>query len=178
MTSPSPADSPSALAQTVSQSFADRPTFEHVAQQMLEQAIKARYPSLAIDLAKTQLATPAAITRGWRFRPFMPLVLEYLALGTPVDFSPRGNLDCYLCDAPPQRLWPRDEKLDMKVIEKLVLELSSTVPIGLEDALTRYWNTDIGNRPQTATAIRTSRWQWLSDTLKNMLHIRGCNSQD
>ncbi|WP_460105653.1 hypothetical protein [Pseudomonas sp. S3_H06] len=91
MTSPSPADSPSALAQTVSQSFADRPTFEQVAQQMLQQAIKARYPSLTIDLAKTQLATPNAITRGWHFQPFMPRVLEYLALGTSVDFSPPGK---------------------------------------------------------------------------------------
>ncbi|AOS42649.1 hypothetical protein A0U95_28980 [Pseudomonas brassicacearum] len=173
MTSPSPADSPSALAQTVSQSFADRPTFEQVAQQMLQQAIKARYPSLTIDLAKTQLATPNAITRGWHFQPFMPRVLEYLALGTSVDFSPRGNLDCYLSDTPPQRLWPRDEKLDMQVIEKLLLELPSTAPIGLEDALTRYWNADIGPRPQTDAPVRTSRWQWLSDTLKNMLHIRG-----
>ncbi len=61
----------------------------------------------------------------------------------------------------------------MQVIEKLLLELPSTAPIGLEDALTRYWNADIGPRPQTDAPVRTSRWQWLSDTLKNMLHIRG-----
>ncbi len=91
MTSPSPADSPSALAQTVSQSFADRPTFEQVAQQMLQQAIKARYPSLTIDLAKTQLATPNAITRGWHFQPFMPRVLELPGPRHLRGFQPPGK---------------------------------------------------------------------------------------
>ncbi|MGO4323590.1 dermonecrotic toxin domain-containing protein [Pseudomonas sp. KB_12] len=171
MTSPTPADTPSALAQNISQQFASRPTFEQVAQQMLEQAITAKYPSLTIDLSKTQLATPNAAARAWNFQPFMPLVLDYLALDTPVDFSSRGHLDCYLSDSVPHRLWSGDEKLDMQVIKKLLLELPWTLPIGLEDALTRYWNTDISTHAQTDT--HTSRWQWLSDTLKNLLHIRG-----
>ncbi|WP_214512728.1 dermonecrotic toxin domain-containing protein [Pseudomonas brassicacearum] len=171
MTSPTPADTPSALAQNVSQQFASRPTFEQLAQQMLEQAITAKYPSLTIDLSKTQLATPNAAVRAWNFQPFMPLVLDYLALDTPVDFSSRGHLDCYLSDSIPHRLWSGDEKLDMQVIKKLLLELPWTLPIGLEDALTRYWNTDISTHAQTDT--HTSRWQWLSDTLKNLLHIRG-----
>ncbi|WP_447801014.1 dermonecrotic toxin domain-containing protein [Pseudomonas kilonensis] len=171
MTSPTPADTPSALAQNVSQQFASRPTFEQVAQQMLEQAIAAKYPSLTVDLSKTQLATPNAAARAWNFQPFMPLVLDYLALDTPVDFSSRGHLDCYLSDSVPHRLWSGDEKLDMQVIKKLLLELPWTLPIGLEDALTRYWNTDISTHAQTDT--HTSRWQWLSDTLKNLLHIRG-----
>ncbi|WP_024619296.1 dermonecrotic toxin domain-containing protein [Pseudomonas kilonensis] len=171
MTSPTPADTPSELAQNVSQQFASRPTFEQVAQQMLEQAITAKYPSLTIDLSKTQLATPNAAARAWNFQPFMPLVLDYLALDTPVDFSSRGHLDCYLSDSVPHRLWSGDEKLDMQVIKKLLLELPWTLPIGLEDALTRYWNTDISTHAQTDT--HTSRWQWLSDTLKNLLHIRG-----
>ncbi len=87
---------------------------------------------------------------------------------------PRGNLDCYLSDTPPQHLWPRDEKLDMQVIEKLLLELPSTAPIGLEDALTRYWNADIGpaRKPMPLSAPAALA-QWLSDTLKNMLHIQG-----
>ncbi|MCP1456450.1 dermonecrotic toxin domain-containing protein [Pseudomonas kilonensis] len=171
MTSPTPADTPSALAQNVSQQFASRPTFEQVAQQMLEQAIAAKYPSLTVDLSKTQLATPNAAARAWNFQPFMPLVLDYLALDTPVDFSSRGHLDCYLSDSVPHRLWSGDEKLDMQVIKKLLLELPWTLPIELEDALTRYWNTDISTHAQTDT--HTSRWQWLSDTLKNLLHIRG-----
>ncbi|WPN61200.1 hypothetical protein QMK47_16775 [Pseudomonas sp. P9_35] len=171
MTSPTPADTSSALAQNVSQQFASRPTFEQVAQQMLEQAITAKYPSLTIDLSKTQLATPNAAARAWNFQPFMPLVLDYLALDTPMDFSSRGHLDCYLSDSVPHRLWSGDEKLDMQVIKKLLLELPWTLPIGLEDALTRYWNTDISTHAQTDT--HTSRWQWLSDTLKNLLHIRG-----
>jgi hypothetical protein len=167
MTSPSPADTAPALAQSVSQQFADRPTFEQVAQNMLEQAIKEKYPSLTIDLSKTQLATPDAAASGYTLQPFMRRVLEYLALGTPVDFRSRRELHSFLSDTPPRHLWPANGRLDMKVIETLVLELPWTVPIGLEDELTRYWNTDRGTTPPI------SRWRWLSDVFKNELHIRG-----
>jgi hypothetical protein len=169
MTLSSPAGSPSELAQDISQPFTDRPTFAQVAQQTLEQAIKAKYPSLDIDLSKTQLAVPDATARGWRFQPFMPLVLDYLALGTPIDFSSRRNLDCYLSDSVPSRLRAGNEKPDIKIIETLLLELPWTVPINLEDALIRYWNADSGAN----TATPSSRWQSLSDTLKNILHIQG-----
>ncbi|WP_434575975.1 hypothetical protein J3P88_13985 [Pseudomonas sp. Z3-6] len=167
MTSPTPVDSLSALAQNVSRQFADRPTFAQIAQRTLEQAIKAQYPSLIIDLSKTRLAVPDATARSWSFQPFMPLVLDYLAFGTPLDLSPRGNLDCYLSDVPPQRLWSGTQKPDMKVLEKLLLELPWRIPIVLEDALTRYWNADISTH-----ATPASRWQWLSDTLHNLLQIR------
>ncbi|CAH0146595.1 dermonecrotic toxin domain-containing protein [Pseudomonas brassicacearum] len=173
MTSPSPADSPCAFSQNISQRFAGRPTFEQVAQQTLQQAIQKKFPTLNIDLSKTKLATPDVAARGWRFQPFMRLVLDYLSLGTPLDFKPRGNFDCYLSDAPPRRLKSGGYSLDMKVIEKLVLELPLTVPIELEDALTRYWNTDIDDATQSDAGLSTNRWQWLSDTLRNMLHIQG-----
>jgi hypothetical protein len=172
MTSLSPADSVSAHEDSSSQPFADRPTFEQVVQQMLEQALKEKYPELAIDLSKTRLAVPDAAAKGWSFQPFMPLVLDYLALGTPVDFSPQGTLDCYLSDSPPSRLWAGNKRLDITVVEKCLLELPWIVPIGLEDALTRYWNGDISTTALSETTLRTSRWQWLSDTLRNALHIR------
>ena len=172
MTSLSPADSVSALEENRSQPFADRPTFEQVVQHMLEQALKEKYPELAIDLSKTRLAVPNAAAKGWNFQPFMPLVLDYLALGTPVDFSSRGTLDCYLSDSPPSRLWSGNRRLDITVVEKCLLELPWIVPIGLEDALTRYWNGDISTTALSETTLRISRWRCLSDTLRNALHIR------
>ncbi|MET3455983.1 dermonecrotic toxin domain-containing protein [Pseudomonas kilonensis] len=171
MTALPTADTAAALAQRVRLQFASRPTFEQVAQRMLEQALKDKYPWLTLDLAKTQLATPDVVGRGWHFQPFMPQVLDYLASDTPMDFSPRGNLDYYLSDSIPRRLWSGNEKPDMKVIKKLLLELAWSVPIGLEDALTRYWSTDLDTSGQTGTNV--TRWGWLSDVLRNTLNIRG-----
>ncbi|WP_431481115.1 dermonecrotic toxin domain-containing protein [Pseudomonas thivervalensis] len=171
MTALPTADTAAALAQRVSLQFASRPTFEQVVQRVLEQALKEKYPWLSIDLAKTQLATPDGVGRGWHFQPFMAWVLEYLALGTPLDLSPQGNLDYYLSDNVPRRLWSGNEKPDMNVIKKLLLELPWSVPIGLEDALTRYWNTDLDASGQSGTKI--TRWGWLSDVLRNTLNSRG-----
>ncbi|BBP59000.1 DUF6543 domain-containing protein [Pseudomonas sp. St316] len=172
MTSPSPADSPSALAQSVSLQFADRPTFEQFVSRMLEQAIKTKYPALTFDLSKTRLATPDEASSGYRLEPFMSRVLDYLALGIPVQFKDRNGRRSFLSDTPPRLLSPDDGKLDMKVIEKLLLELPWSVPIGLEDALTRYWNANLDAGPQTDRQPGTSRWRWLSDVLRNLLHIR------
>ncbi|UZE21584.1 hypothetical protein LOY67_16170 [Pseudomonas sp. B21-056] len=170
MTTSSTTDSIPALAQRVSLQFASRPTLEQVAQDLLEQALKKRDPWLEIDLSKTQLATPDADARGWHFQPLMSVVLEYLATGTPPDFSPRGKLDCFLSDNPPSRVWAGEQRLDMQIIRKSLLELAWTVPIGLENAQVRYWNDAIGSGEQTATG---SRWRWLSDVLRNTLSIRG-----
>ena len=172
MTAATPTNTLPALAQRVSLLFASRPTFEEVAQRMLEQAIKEKYPSLSFDLSKTKLATPDPASRGFTLQPFMPRVLDYLALGTPLDFTERGGRRCFLSDAPPRELSPQDDKLDIKVIEKLLLELPWTVPIGLEDALTRYWNAGID------TGNDISRWRWLSDALKNTLSIRSLQQPD
>lgn len=173
MTALPTADTAAALAQRVRLQFASRPTFEQVAQRMLEQALKDKYPWLTLDLAKTQLATPDVVGRGWHFQSFMAWVLNYLALGTPLDLSPQGNLDYYLSDSVPHRLWSGNQTLDMKVIEKVLRELSWSVPIGLEEALSRYWSDDLDASPPTEANSPISRWQWLSDTFKNMLHIRG-----
>ncbi|MCI0996390.1 dermonecrotic toxin domain-containing protein [Pseudomonas corrugata] len=173
MTTLSTADAIPALAQNVSLHFASRPTFEQVARGMLEQAIKQRDPWLRIDLSKTQLAMPDPVTRGWHFQPLMSAVLDYLATGTPPDFAPQGALDCFLSDSPPRRLWSGARGLDMQLVKKSILELAWTLPIGLEDALVRYWNEDIDSGDQTTTSGRTSRWCWLSDVLRNTLSIRG-----
>lgn len=170
MTAPSSADSIPALTQSVSLQFASHPTFEQIAQRMLEQAIKRTYPWLDIDLSTVQLATPDATGRAWQFQPFMPVVLNHLAVGTPVDFSPRGNLDCFLSDTPPHRLRAGNQEVDIQVIKNLLLELAWSVPLGLEDALVRYWGDDID---ATGANSRSNRWRWLGDVLRNMLSIRG-----
>jgi hypothetical protein len=172
MTSSSPTDRPPAFAQEVSRQFSNRPTFEQAVRSMLELSLKEKYPTLTIDLSKTQLATPDEAGISWVARPFLPLVLDYLALGTPVDFSSRRNLDAFLSDPFPKRLrLDTGHDLDIKVIEKRGLELPWTVSIGLEDALTRYWNDDIGANTPAVSGTRISRWQWLADTLRNTLHI-------
>ena len=177
MTLPPPVDSPSALAQSVSLQFASRPTFEQFTQRMLEQAIRDAYPTMTFDLTKTRLATPDTATRGYLLEPFMPRVLDYLARSAPVEFKDRNGRRSFLSDRPPRLLSPALGKLDMKVIAKLLLELPWTVPIGLEDALTRYWNANIDSGPQIDRQGGTSRWQWLSDVLRNLLHIRGLQQQ-
>ncbi|WP_339533133.1 dermonecrotic toxin domain-containing protein [Pseudomonas mucidolens] len=169
MPSPSPVGLVSALAQNVSQQFASRPIFEQVAQHMLEQAIKEIYPALTVDLSKTRLATPNVASRGWHLQPFLHRVFDYLALGTPVDFRVADRHPCFLSEKMPHPLRSAGKDLDMKVIEKRLLELPWSVPIGFEDALTRYWNADIG----TDTPPSISRWRWLSEVFKNLLHMRG-----
>lgn len=170
MTAPSSADAIPALTQSVSLQFASHPTFEQIAQRRLEQAIKRTYPWLDIDLSTVQLATPDATGRAWQFQPFMPVVLDHLAVGTPVDFSPRGNLDCFLSDTPPHRLRAGNQEVDIQVIKSSLLELAWSVPLGLEDALVRYWGDDID---ATGANSHGNRWRWLSDVLRNMLSIRG-----
>ncbi|MCL6702447.1 DUF6543 domain-containing protein [Pseudomonas sp. T1.Ur] len=133
--------------------------------------MKERYPSLTIDLSKTRLATPEATANSYRFQSLMGLVLDYLALGKPVDFKGRRELRSFLTDQPPRQLHPRDGRLDMKVIEQLVLELPWTVSIGLEDALVRYWNEGPDRDSQTGPPESDSRWGWLSTALKNALHL-------
>ncbi|MCJ8202834.1 DUF6543 domain-containing protein [Pseudomonas sp. RGM2987] len=166
MTSTAPADNVSAFAQTVSLQFARRPTFEQVVRRLLEQAIQARYPASSFDLSRVQLATPNAADRAWRIQPFMPRVLDYLALGMPWDFRDAGGLSCFLTERMPHPLRWAGRNVDMNDIQKLLIELPWTVPIGLQDALTDYWNTEIGNHKGI------SHWRWLSDVLRNTLHIR------
>jgi len=164
MQSPSPAGNASTQAQNVSLQFAGRPTFEQIALSTLDQAIKKENPWLPLDLSKVVLATPNKIN-GWTTTPFMTLVVDYLATGTPINFTEWSSLGCFLSENMPHPL--RAGASDISKLEKLLLELPWTVPIGFEDALVRYWNADID--PHQGT----SRWNWLSGVLRNILQIRG-----
>jgi hypothetical protein len=150
-------------AKAVARQFASRPTLASVVQTLLSGAIRERYPSLTIDLSLTHLAIPLA-TKGWKFQSLMDVVLQYLGSDGPLDFRDRHDLFYYLSDELPKRLTlagASQEKLDMTVIEGLIRDLPSTLPIALQDAVAEYWNQDADSG--------LSRWQWLSDMLLSTL---------
>ena len=143
--------------------FAGSPTLESVTRKLLADAIAQRYPSLVIDLNRTQLATPRP-EGGWEIEPFMAKVMSFLGSGTDLDFSPIYGEVYYLSDQPPAWLTQQEGELDMKVIEKLVKELTWRLPIGLQDALSEFWGQDSG--------AGGNRWHWLSDVIKDTHTIR------
>ncbi len=152
-------------AQAVSTQFASRPTLDTVTRQLLTELIRQRYPTLVIDLSRTQLAIPHP-TGGWTLHPLMARVLEFLATGTALDLSDRHGESCYLTDAPPGRLKlaaPATSALDMNIIENLIKELPLTLPTALQNALATYWREEADNG--------VSRWRWLSDWLADNLRV-------
>ena len=149
--------------------FSSRPTVENVTQQMLTAAIREKYPSLNIDLMQTQLAKPRA-GGGWELQGFMPQVLDYLANGTELEFTPINAQTYFLSDETGNRLVPSQGILDMQVIATLVKELTWSVPIGLQNALCEFWMQS----PKTGV----SRWHWISDVLKDTLSIGAIKQED
>ena len=149
--------------------FANGPVLDTVARQMLTAALVQHYPSLRIDLQRTRLAVPRP-EGGWALEPFMPRVLDYLGRGAGLDLRPVNTQPCYLTDNPPDWLGPAEGELDMAIVEALAKELSWRLPIGLQGALNEFWagNADTG----------ASRWQWLSDVLKNTLRIGALQQTD
>ena len=127
-------------------------SLESVTRKMLASAIAHEYPGLTINLERTQLATPQ-VGGGWVLQPFMPRVLDYLGSSIELDLSPIEGQAYYLSDTPPTLLRPRQGELDMKVIERLVKELSWRLPIGLQGALTDFWGeyVESGIRPPLAS---------------------------
>lgn len=152
--------------------FASRPRLDTVARQLLTDLIKKRYPTLEIDLSRTQLATPAP-TPGWTLSPFMPRVLDFLATGTEIDLSDQHSLPCFLTDQPPTRLRPPGNTapaLDMSVIEEVIHTLALTLPTALQNALATYWG-ETGDGGVT-------RWRWFSNWLADNLRVTGISQPD
>ena len=149
--------------------FANGPALETVARQMLTAALVQHYPSLRIDLQRTRLAVPRP-EGGWALEPFMPRVLDYLGRGAGLELRPVNTQSCYLTDNPPDWLSPAEGELDMAIVEALAKELAWRLPIGLQGALNEFWagNADTG----------ASRWQWLSDVLKDTLRIGALQQTD
>ena len=156
----------SLAAQAVSQQFASRQTLDAAVQALLQRNLSERYPSLVIDLQQIQLAEPQP-GRRWQFKPLMSVVHDYLGSGAQLDFSERHELLPYLSQTPPKRLKlpESNQNIDMQVVEGLIRELPSLLPIALQDALVDYWNA---SGPSGVT-----RWRWLGDWLMNTLRTSG-----
>ncbi|MBO0494079.1 hypothetical protein [Pseudomonas sp. Marseille-Q1929] len=166
--SPSLAGQP--LTGAVNTQFASRPTLDAVVQQLLTTEIARIYPSLTINLARTQLLTPMSRGR-WYPQHLMTLILDFLANGTPLDFSDDDGRHCQLSDQPPTPLELADARpLDMQAILALIEALPRTLPAALQNALAAYWSepSDSG----------MSRWQWLSDVLRDTLHLTVVQEND
>ncbi|AZF21321.1 dermonecrotic toxin domain-containing protein [Pseudomonas sp. R3-52-08] len=130
--------------------------------QLLGESITEKYPSLTIDLSKSSLFIPQTHNE-YKIRPLLQAVREYLASGAILDFSDVGDKSYYLSVAPPKRLKLPGltlEKLDMKVIEALIKELPTTLPIALQNALLQHWNN-----------VVPDAWGWLSNMLMDTLRI-------
>ncbi len=158
------------LAGAVTTQFATRPTLAAVARQLLATTLAQTYPSLAIDLARTVLLTPTS-RGGWRRQPLMGLVLDWLANGTALDFSDRHGRPCRLSDHPPTALTLADaQPLDLQAIQAMLHALPQTLPPALQNALAAYWkeSSDSG----------MTRWQWLSDALRDTLHMMVIQDSD
>lgn len=149
--------------------FANPPSLESVARQMLVEAIAQQYPSLTIDLNRTRLAVPYP-QGGWALQALMTRVTDYLGTGAELNLSPVNGQAYYLTENAPDWLTVPEGELDMKIIEKLVKELTWRLPIGLQSALTDFWGQDSGSGG--------NRWQWLSDVLKDTLNISALQQPD
>ena len=168
-TAPSTATSLTPPESAVRGQFSNPPSLESVTRSMLAAAIEHEYPTLTLDLERTQLAVPQ-LSGGWILQPFMPRVLAYLGSSTELDLSPIEGQAYYLSDTPPTLLRPTQGELDMKVIERLVKELSWRLPIGLQGALTDFWGEESG--------AGVNRWQWFSDVIKDTLSISALTQAD
>ena len=149
--------------------FGNPPSLESVTRQMLAAAIAQQYPSLHIDLDRARLAVPFP-HGGWALQPLMTRVTGYLGTGAELNLSPVNGQAYHLTDNAPDWLAHKEGELDMKVIERLIKELSWRLPIGLQNALTDLWGQDSGSGG--------NRWQWLSDVFKDTLSISALQQPD
>ena len=158
------------LAGAVKTQFATRPTLAAVTRQLLATTLNQAYPTLAIDLTRTVLLTPTS-RGGWRRQPLMALVLDFLANGTALDFSDRHGRSCRLSDHPPAPLTLADtQPLDLQAIQAIIRTLPQTLPTALQNALAAYWHA-------TSDSSMT-RWHWLSDVLRDTLHMTVIQDSD
>lgn len=156
----------SPVQQAVYTHFASRPGIEELIRTTLLAALTERYPTLAVDLASTRLATPHE-SGVWGLPLLIDQVMAYLVNGASLEISeiiPPLNY-YFLSDHQGKRLKLADgHDVDMKVVEALIKELPWRLPIEFKSALTRYWNEPVEGD--------VSRWRWLSSVIKDTLTLK------
>lgn len=160
---PTSLDSTSIIARAVSARFDNRPTLRSQTARLLKEGLLEKYPELDFDPYQTKLAQP--IPNGaWRLSLLLDEVLEYLASGVKLDLGDQYGRNCFLTNKVPKQMGvskTTSRLPDMRVIEAVILELPDILYIGLQEALTAYWNDDTG--------AGGSRWEWLGDLLAGLL---------
>ncbi|MEX5539219.1 dermonecrotic toxin domain-containing protein [Pseudomonas poae] len=151
------------IKRAVEAQFRTRPTLRTVVAQMLADHLQEKYPPLTLPVAQLRLALPRE-GGGRSLSPLLEVALEYIATGIFPEFTARDGLDAYLSDASGTRLsfehnGTRSYKL--AVVEAVIRELPFIVHVGVQDALTAYWN-----KPGDAGG---SRWHWFSAILQGQL---------
>ncbi|MGB3122208.1 MAG: DUF6543 domain-containing protein [Pseudomonas sp.] len=165
-----PADMP---AKVVAEHFANRPSVRSVVAELLAQALKAQYPTLEINIAKTSLAVPiSAAPLQYELTPLLDVALDHLASGAELDFTDRHGQPCRWMDTTRYKLLKVTHTgghlvmpLDMQTVEIAIRNLRPLLKPAFSQALSQYW----GNQAFAASPI--SHWAWLSDTLQNTLRI-------
>lgn len=156
----------SPVQQAVYTHFASRPGIEEIIRTTLLAALTERYPTLAVDLASTRLATPHE-SGVWGLPLLIDQVMAYLVNGASLEISeiiPPLNY-YFLSDHHGKRLKLADgHDVDMKVVEALIKELPWRLPIEFKSALTGYWNEPVEGD--------VSRWRWLSSVIKDTLTLK------
>lgn len=163
-------------ANTVAHQFAGRPTLRSVVSNLLSDAITNLYPTLAFDPEYTALAEPISNTPPqYCLTPLLDLALEYLTRDGELDFTDRHSLACTLIDqATGHTLKPGPlagalvPGIDMQAVELIIRSLRTTLKSGFEQALVRHF-TGNAYSAQNTLGAETSRWLWLSDTLRDTL---------
>ncbi|WP_225602872.1 hypothetical protein [Pseudomonas sp. PDM07] len=139
---PATADMTDIIAHAVSARFSSRPTLRSETARLLKDGVLEKYPQLDFDPERTKIAQP--IPNGaWRLTLLLDLVLDYLASGTPVDFSERFGRACFLTNRAPAQLTvgkTTSRLPDLQVIAGVILELPDLLHIGFQESLTLYWN--------------------------------------
>lgn len=148
-------------AQAVHAHFASRPSLVSVVFSALHSRILQRYPSLPLDLTRTQLASPLD-SGGYRLQLLLNVAIAHLHDPKLLDFEPRQDRGFFLTQAPPKVLAPAvAPTVDMGVIAQIIDELRSTFYIDFQQALADYWSA--------LDSHGNSRWQWLGDFLKGQM---------
>ena len=160
------ASSTQASEQAISAQFASRPTLQDTVWQLLSQAILEKYPGIELHPELTTVGIPIGRDR-LMTRALMEYVQDFLGTGKEPDFpegfdtSPRLVTDYLIIKTSP--IGAPSTYPDMALIKQLIVELPWTLNAALQNNLAAYWG-----EPSDTSA---SRWQWLSDRLRDNLQI-------